>query len=290
MTGAIPFIVGAVLLLTLTLAGLLWPLLRRRSSPAQAAALHAARNVDILRDQRAELDRERADGSLSEADYLQAEEELKRRLLEEAANAEAVGTEAKAGPARRTAMILLFLIPALAGLGYSLLGNPKALDPRSHAQQPQITPQQIEAMVQRLADRLKDNPEDTQGWLMLARANKVLGRFDQASDAYSKAGSAVEKDPSLLADWAEIAVQAANGKFTGLPDKLIAKALKLNPTEPQALLLAGASAGQRGDHAASVRYWEKLLPLVEPGSEAEEAIKEAIANARLSAEGKGGKK
>lgn len=287
MSGSLVFIVGASLLLAISLTILLWPLLRRAAPPADAAAAHAALNVDILRDQRTELAQELAEGSLSEADYAQAESELKRRLLEESAAAPAAATAAV--PARRTAMVLLFLIPMLAGLGYALLGTPKALDPRSHAQQPQITPQQIEAMVQRLADRLKDNPEDTQGWLMLARANKVLGRFDQASAAYSKAGSAVEKDPSLLADWAEIAVQAAGGKFTGLPDKLIAKALKLNPTEPQALLLAGASAGQRGDHAASVRHWEKLLPLVEPGSEAEQAIKEAIANAQLAAAGKAAK-
>ena len=277
MTGAIPFIVGAVLLLTLTLAGLLWPLLRRRSSPAQAAALHAARNVDILRDQRAELARERADGSLSEADYQQAEEELKRRLLEEAANAEAVGTEAKAGPARRTAMILLFLIPALAGLGYSLLGNPKALDPRNLQAQPQVTAEQINDMVGKLAARMKDNPDDEKGWIMLARSYKTLGRLQEAADAYAKGGKLLQENAALLTDYAETLASLSEGRFAGKPTQLINQALKLNPEEPQALILAGVAAGEREDYKAAIGYWERLLPMVEPGSEEETSLKEALA-------------
>lgn len=281
----ITFALFAGLLVIISLALLLPPLLRNSRSAAlqQQTADHArtTANLDILRDQLAELQQERAEGTLAAADLSQAEGELKRRLLEEATPSASGDNAAPRQPARKSAIVLTLALPLLAFLGYGLLGNPKALDPQARVEQ-RVTAAQIEGMVQKLSEKLKANPDDAKGWLMLARSYKVLQRFAEASEAYSHAGKLVDKDPALLADWAEIAVRAANGNFAGQPEKLLARALKLNPDEPQALLLAGAAAGQRGDNRAAANYWEKLLPQVEPGSEEEKTLKDAIAKARTT--------
>lgn len=287
----ITFALFAGLLVVVTLALLLPPLLRsnRAAVVRQQSANNArsAANLAILRDQLAELQQERAEGTLAEADLTQAEGELKRRLLEEAtpvADRDSEGATPRQ-PARKTAVALVVVLPLLAFLGYGLFGNTKALDPQARVEQ-KITPAQIENMVQRLSDKLKANPDDAKGWIMLARSYKVLQRFAEASEAYSHAGQLVDNDPALLADWAEIAARAAGGKFAGQPEKLLARALKLNPDEPQALMMGAVAASQRGDHATAVKYWEKILPMVEPGSEDEQALKEAISQAKQAA-GKG---
>ena len=259
----------AALLIAAVIVLLLPPLLRGRASSAAADQRQA--NLAIFRDQQAELERERQDGTLAEADYAQAKEELQRRLLEEVQAGSA--TTASTGPAKKTAFALAVLLPVGALVGYTLLGTPRALDPAQTQPQRQVTPEQIVGMVDKLAARLKDNPDDKQGWIMLGRSYKMMSRFAEAADAYAKAGDAVTGNSALLADYAETVALANGGKFAGKPTELLNQALKLEPNEPQALILAGVAAGDRGDFKAAVAYWERLLPLVEPGSEEEQSIK-----------------
>jgi cytochrome c-type biogenesis protein CcmH len=137
-------------------------------------------------------------------------------------------------------------------------------------------------MVAKLAERLKQNPDDPKGWVMLARSYKAMGRYPEAAEAYGKGMSLVEKEPVLLADYAEMLAITGDG-FRGKPTELIDKALKLAPDDPQILLLAGAAAGERRDFRAAVQYWEKVLPQLEPGSEEAEALGAALAQAREAA-------
>ena len=46
--------------------------------------------------------------------------------------------------------------------------------------------QMIQSMVKRLADRLKDNPDDLAGWQRLAKAYDVLGDKDKAAAVRKK--------------------------------------------------------------------------------------------------------
>lgn len=264
----------AALLIAAVIVLLLPPLLRGRASSAAADQRQA--NLAIFRDQQAELERERQDGTLAEADYAQAKEELQRRLLEEV-QASGEAQASGAAPAKKTAFALAVLLPVGALVGYTLLGTPRALDPAQTQPQRQVTPEQIVGMVDKLAARLKDNPDDKQGWIMLGRSYKMMSRFAEAADAYGKAGDAVTDNSALLADYAETVALANGGKFAGKPTELLNRALKLEPNEPQALILAGVAAGDRGDFKAAVAYWERLLPLVEPGSEEEQSIKAGIA-------------
>jgi cytochrome c-type biogenesis protein CcmH len=93
-------------------------------------------NLAIFRDQLAELDSEKTEGSLADADFEQARRELQRRLLEEVEAAEAGDCPAGHGPSRKTAIAMLLLLPILALLAYGILGNPRALDPTQTAAPP----------------------------------------------------------------------------------------------------------------------------------------------------------
>ncbi len=280
------FAIAAAVLVALVVLLLLPPLLRGR---AVSRADRRQANLAVFRDQEAELEKEKAAGTLGEADYQQAREELQRRLLEEVdVAAEAVSP--RQGPSRATAIVLALLLPAAALLGYTLLGNPKALDPRNLQAQPQVTAEQINDMVGKLAARMKDNPDDEKGWIMLARSYKTLGRLQEAADAYAKGGKLLQENAALLTDYAETLASLSEGRFAGKPTQLINQALKLNPEEPQALILAGVAAGEREDYKAAIGYWERLLPMVEPGSEEETSLKEALARLREKAEAQPGKK
>jgi cytochrome c-type biogenesis protein CcmH len=115
---------------------------------------------------------------------------------------------------------------------------------------------------------------------MLARSYKVLGRFAESAEAYSHGGALVDAEPVLLADYAEVLAQAQGGSFQGKPEQLIARALKIDPDEPQALFLAGAAASDRKDFSAVVEYWGRLQPQLEPGSEEARTLAAAITKAR----------
>lgn len=274
MTSLAAFAALAALLLAATLALLLPALLRQRKPVSETDRRES--NLAIFRDQLGELERERAEGSLSEEDFAQARRELQRRLLDETASAEAPDSTAPAG--RKTAIALVMALPLAAAAGYLLLGTPQGLDPlqtRSVA-----SGQEIEDMLGTLVAKLEKNPDDAKGWVMLARSYKALGRFAEAAEAYGKAGALVNEDASLLADHADALAQAQGGTLQGKPGELIARALKLNPDEPQALLLAGAAAIDRQDFAAAAEHWTRLLKQLEPGSEEAQTIEQAIARAR----------
>ena len=286
MTNFSGFALIAALLLVVVLVIILRPLLRSEKSTAEDEALASSdqreANLDIYREQLADLEHDRVEGSLAEADYLAARGELQRRLLDEVQPDS--GVRLKRG-GRGAAYVLLLALPLLSVAGYLILGRPQALDPAST--QPRMSEQQIDSMLVQLEQKLKAKPDDHKGWVMLARSYKVLGRFAEAAQAYSHGGPLLEGDSTLLADYAEVLAQA-NRKFDGKPMELIAAALKIDPAEPQALFLAGAAASERRDFAAVVDYWGRLLPQLEAGSEEAKSLGEAVDKARAIVEGKVG--
>jgi cytochrome c-type biogenesis protein CcmH len=271
----IGFALGALALLAATLAFLLWPL--ARAPRATAAADAAATNAAVLKDSLAELERDHAAGTIAPAEYEQAKLELKRRLLEDTAGAEA----ASSSPARRrplAAVATAIALPVTAVGLYLVLGAPGALDPEQR--QPQFGREDVEAMVEKLAQRLQSRPDDAEGWAMLGRSYRVLGRNTEAAQAYAKAERVVAADPRLLVDYAESLALAHDGNLQGKPAELVARALELDPNNPLALMLSGAVSFQREDYAGAIRQWEKVQTLLAPGSEEARAVGDSIAKAR----------
>lgn len=268
------FLVGAALLVFATLALLLRPWWQRQRA-SRAQATRQALNTAIYRDQLAELERDRAEGSLEEADYEAARQELQRRLIEDSAAEEAVAAPA---PAKASAIAIAVALPVLAIAFYLVLGNPAGLDPKPA--QKRFTADEIEQMVAGLAAKLEKEPDNLQGWVMLARSYKVMDRFDEADKAYGRAKALVDTDPGLLADHAEVAAMAADGNLEGRPRQMIEQALKLDPEHPQALLLSGTAAFERGDFKRAIADWERLKKQVPPDSENARVLDSGIAKAK----------
>ena len=270
------FAIYATLLIVVVAAFILPPLWLGLRAPRPKAERKEA-NLAIFRDQLRELEAEKSEGMLAAADFEQARRELQRRLLEEV-EPEAVTQAAAANhaPSRKTAIAILLLLPVLALLGYGVLGRPQALDPMQTAARSKVSPEQINAMVAKLAERMQANPDDMQGWLMLARSYKTMGRYEDAAAAYGKAEKVINDDPELLASYAETLAMASGTGLKGKPAQLIARALKLDPKQPHALFLAGAAAMEAGDKKQAIAYWEALLPQVEPGSEIDQLLRSGI--------------
>ena len=257
------FMLAAVALLAIVLAILLPPLWR---VPKPSSTLDRREaNLDIYRSQLTDLERDHQEGALAEADFAQARTELQRRMLDELENDNTAPAPIARG-GRKTALALLVALPLAAVAGYVALGKPQALEPAAHTQAAMASAE-IEEMLGKLASRLKENPQDTKGWIILARSYKALGRLAESAEAYSHGGELLDSESMLLADYADVLVRLNGGQYEGKPGELIDRALKMNPDEPMALYLAGAAGGNRQDYAAVVHFWERLMPQLEAGSD-----------------------
>jgi cytochrome c-type biogenesis protein CcmH len=264
------WLVGAVAAAAV-IAWVLRPLLTRKMAapPSRAAA-----NVAIYRDQLRELDADLAAGTLAREDYERARAELEARALRDAGQPDAPAVRPSG---RGFAWALAGAVPLAAVALYVLVGNPGAIDrdAQLHASRAQV-----EAMVERLAARLRENPDDVNGWKLLGRSYGVMGRYGEAADAYAKAAVRAPRDAQLLADLADVLAMARGQSLQGEPEQLALRALEIEPGNLKALALAGSAAFERKDYAAAAKQWERMLAYVEPNSEDARAIQQNVAEAR----------
>lgn len=267
------FYLAAATLVVVALVLLLrpwWPVSRRVASANSLPALNAA----IHRDRLAELERDRNNGVLSADDLAEAREELQRQLLDDTAATEVSAVDSFS---RRSGIALAIVLPLLAGGLYALLGSPAAVLPE--AAQTQRATADMEQLAAKLAQKMEQNPDNPEGWAMLARSYKALGRWDDAERAFGRVGPELNKNAELLAEVAELLVQKNNG-FNPRSRELIQQALRLEPDNMLALFLGGGEALDGGRHAEAAALWERLLPQLEPGSEDARMVESSIAMAR----------
>jgi cytochrome c-type biogenesis protein CcmH len=270
------FWVIAVLLAGGALAFVLPPLLgHRRTAPGAA---NDATNVAVYRDQLRELEADLAAGTLARDRYDEARRELEARLLDDVRGS-ATGARA-AKPGRMAAVAAGIAIPLVSILLYLAVGTPNALLPQPAGGEGHgITRQQIEGMVDRLAARMTENPEDVTGWVMLGRSYAVLDRYPEAVSAYANAVRRSPPDAQLLADYADALAVAQGRRLQGEPERIIAQALKVDPKNVKALALAGTVAFENKDFKGAIGEWRKILEVVPPDSDMANSIRDSIADA-----------
>jgi cytochrome c-type biogenesis protein CcmH len=142
----------------------------------------------------------------------------------------------------------------------------------------------VRGMVERLAERLTENPEDADGWLRLARAREVLGEPESARQAFRRAVAAA---PTRIDARLALAFNLAGPTVTSrdpLPAEAAAefgKVLEQAPDHPQALWFTGRAAYEAGDKTAAAAAWNRLLAQLPPDSaEARELSQRLAALAR----------
>ena len=282
----------------LTTAYVLWPLLRpplesddgpsirgqRQVDPGHPAddAGAAALNREIVRERRAELDRELA--------LLPESSPERDRVILEFSTAALADLEAPAAPRRRrsprrwiTAALLAGLMAAAPLVLYQMAGEPDAASP-DFAQRAQ--PQDLPTLVAELERRLQAEPDQPDGWLLLGRSKMSLGDLAGATAAMERALAIDSQIPGLAAqirvDLADALAQGAASRLSGRPWQLIQEALQLDNQNQKALALAGAYQVTQGDRQAALGYWEPLLAQLPPGSEQHQQIAAFIDDLRSS--------
>lgn len=273
--------IGGVLLLGV-LVVLLYPLLKGQAADASASAGQRELNLQVLREQLLELENDLKEGRINQEGYAQSRDELERRTLDYAVEAPPVSQSG--GRKTMLAVALAVAFPVVVGALYWMLGTPDSVAPTATATagkegEHALSPQQISAMVERLALRLQENPADGAGWLMLARSYAVLGRYPESSAAFGRAVNLLPPDAQHYADFADIVAMAQGKSLAGEPEKLVRRALEIDGRNVKALALSGTIAFDRQDYAQAIREWQKVLALLPEDSGAATGIQGSIRDA-----------
>lgn len=280
----IAFISLAAAMVLVALVLIVWPLVRK--TDVDDDAQRRAANLTLLRQQFAELEADYKAGNIPADEYEETRSEIETRVLEETKG----GEDVKRTVGRQgfyAACALVVLVPVSAFLIYLEIGTPIALDPdftRAQNQAAAVSGQHSDAevleQIKIIEDRLKEQPDNVDGWMMLAKANASFKNWKKSSDAFEQVARLIPNNPDVLADWADVMAASQNGSLDGRPKELIQQALKIDPKHWKALALMGTLCFDKEDYKGAVDYWSRMLEDVDQGSEEWRQINENIEQAR----------
>jgi cytochrome c-type biogenesis protein CcmH len=278
-------------MLLLALVFVLPPLLGRGP---RAGVSQRELNLAVYRARLAELEGERDSGRIDETQFAQARDELMQDMLEDVDPEDEA--QAAAPRAGRLAAVVTAIVLPLAVLGiYNTTGSWRLIDApelqaaagtaRPAQEQPaqgEQTPS-IEEMVERLAERLQQEPDNLEGWVMLGRSYFILKRYSEAAQAYANVMALAEEEtPDLLADYAEALALAHGNTMAGAPAKLLERALAIDPEHPKSLWYGGLAAYEVKDYPLAVERWEKLMAQLPADSDNARQLQQYLAKARAN--------
>jgi cytochrome c-type biogenesis protein CcmH len=248
--------------------------------------------VEVYKDQLAEVDRDKEQGLIDEKEADLARTEIERRILTAARNAE---TAANSAPARYQYQTVtgVAAIVVLGSVGlYAALGQPELFYAQQRAQiaaaqqgaapaagQQQATQNaasaqsaaagqgNIDALVKRLETRLKDNPNDPDGWRVLGWSYYNTGRYQNAVDAYRRAVDLQKDNANVRALYGEALVRAADGRVTDEAIETFEKVLVINPNDERARFFKGLAKEQNGDNQGAIDEWLALYKIAPADAE-----------------------
>jgi cytochrome c-type biogenesis protein CcmH len=270
----------------LALAG---PLLRRNATPAARAEY----DLTVFRDQLKEIERDAAQGLLDAETAEAARLEVQRRML--AADTELqAGSSAMAGgggPRRLTAVLIGAGVPLAAAALYVVLGSPGQPDQpfaardlpaeqvaAQTAARPEPNPE-MTAMVGRLADRLKDNPDDIEGWLLLGRSYISMERFAEALSAFARARKIADGRTDVEIAYAEALILTGQMKVTDDAAAIFRAVRDKAPFNPKARYYLGLKKAQAGDVNGALQDWADLVAISSEDAPWVPVVRQQIARA-----------
>lgn len=186
---------------------------------------------------------------------------------------------------RFVGLLVLLIIPLAGFILYQNIGTPEAINmapvtPQATAQtqQPHSSQQpQMEDMVAQLQQRMNENPDDPEGWLILGRTLKTMQRYPEAVTALANANRLTPNNPLIMVELAE-ATLFASGQAQISPQsrQLIEAAVAIDPQQQKGLWLLGMAAAQDGDEAQAIAIWQRLLGQLDPASGAASTVSQQI--------------
>ena len=248
-------------------------------------------NLEIFRDQIAEIDADLSNGLLTQDMYDQGKRELQSRLVDEVGEPQNLSAASVSNPHKMFALALAIIIPVFAVGLYWKIGNRHALLPQtSNVSADQFTRVRSESALKALEEKVAAQPQDGDSLYQLARSYADMERYTDAVQAYEKLTQMVPNEAQIWADYADVLAMASGKSLIGTPTKLLNKALSIDPENFKALAMSGSAAMEQGDIGAAVAHWEKLLKLLPKDDENTKLVESGIVQARvLLAQKTGGK-
>ncbi len=251
--GAMAAAVAAVLVLGL-----------RRGPPRPDDA--AEHDIAVYRSQLRELDRDRERGVLEAGELEAARLEVQRRLLAADAARRTIGAGAPRPAGWALPLALAVAVPLGAGALYLWLGHPGLVSlPFAERQREASaddggdTLPDVTTMMARLRDRLAQQPDDVEGWVMLGRSAATLGDYDEAAAAYGRALALDGERAEVYAALGEVQVLAAGGVVTEPARRALQEALARDPAMPRARFYLAIARDQDGDKEGALADLAALL-------------------------------
>lgn len=258
-----------------------------------------AQNIAITKERLNELKIEFEKNTISDEEYEQTREELEQALLNDVEQpaSEDVKQSCSESYNRFTRFALILSVPLLALGLYAYLGKPGLID---GAQQQAVAPSDVaghaaankagklgtvEQMVEKLAAKLKENPDNAEGWFMLGRSYLSMNRYKEAAEALEKTNQLIPNNPVIMLRYADALSMSRDGQISGKPFELIKKAVEIKPDDPTGLWLLGMGYEEQGEYQKAISYWNLLLPLLKDNQSRDEVnnlIRSAKSKAGIS--------
>ncbi len=266
----------AIAMALVALAFVVPPLMRNRQ--------HTAVDLDqlntaVVKEQLEELQADLDSGRLDQAAYANARHDLERELLDELDKEEKMTSQSdKSG--RWAAMLLVPAIPLLAFALYQQLGTDGLFNSAEAIQGQQMAANaststnaadttqahDTQDSTEKLAQRLREQPDNPEGWALLARSYAKLKRFQESADAYAQARKLSGDQPELLIDYADMLVAANGGDFNDEVGQMLQTAVQQRPNNLKGRWLRGHWKAQNGDNQGAIEDWQLVAGLLPPES------------------------
>ena len=228
-------------------------------------------NVEVARERLKVLEQELESGKITKDEYDISYQDIQNNLLFDLEVKDRDSHNVNLTQRLWSIGLTAVALPLLAGVLYLNIGNPGAINPAVVSAAPSLEESKlaggeklpsVEKMVELLKTRLQDNPENKQGWSILANTLMRMQRFDEAIDALTRLNELEPDNADVLVRYADAIAMKNKGELHGKAIGLVKQALKINPNQPQGLWLAGMEAAQHGQMDQALSYWRKLKPLL----------------------------
>lgn len=284
----ITFYILATLLLAIALLILLPPLLRSGGS--------INRDAREIRQRLKQIETDLEAGLITRDSAEAMRHDLSQALMKKVSGD---GNQEQSTKSTITAVVLLISVPLLSLWLYQSVGLPEAVDlkfdraaggqPQGAANQPpaEATDSNAPSLEQAMAGleaRLKQQPEDVEGWVLLGRSYIQLGRNQDAVAAFERARELAPEEPWVLVDLVEARFMASGAPQISDADvALLEQAVEMDPSHQKGIWMLGIAAYQRGNFNQAVSQFERLQGMLEPGSAVADTVAQQIADARARA-------
>ena len=287
----------AILILTvLAVLFLFWPLFSRSIDTSNNKGPGRIQsNIEVYQQRLNELEAERKTGNIDTPEFDELKLELQKSLLADVPEGNETPNDIPGVQSRHwitvSVMGVITAITSLAAYGYLGRSDDLALALANPQTQQQGSPSkhaeagagiEMEEVIQKLENKLANNPDDVQGWSLLAYTYLRFGRHQKANEAFSQLQKLVpESDPNysrIMGAYAQARYLGNEEQYTSDVEELVEKSLSRDPLEPTALTLVGLNAFKRGNFQSAVDNWNKALQKAEK-AQADQFLKPAIAEA-----------